>query len=102
MLHEVFIPAGEENGAEAGQMTTVEITRPPTATRNPIGRVIEVHGHLSEPGVDLKVIRAKYALPDAFPEEVLAEAARVAVPVTPQKPRRATISGTGSPSRSTP
>lgn len=82
VLHEVFVPAGEETGAEAGQMVAAEITRPPTATRNPVGRVTQVIGRLSDPGVDLKVIVAKYALPDAFPAEVEAEAARVARAVT--------------------
>jgi ribonuclease R len=81
MLHEVFIPAGEEGGAEAGQMVTVEITRHPTATRNPMGRVTEVLGRLGDPGVDLRIVVAKYDLPAAFPEEVEAEAARVARPV---------------------
>ncbi len=82
MLHEVFIPAGEEGGAEAGQMVKVEITRPPTATRNPMGRVTEVVGRLGDPGVDLRVVVAKFDLPTAFPEEVEAEAARVARPVS--------------------
>jgi ribonuclease R len=81
LLHEVFIPAGEEDGAEAGQMVTVEITRPATATRNPMGRVTRVLGRLGDPGVDLEVVIAKFELPTAFPEEVEAEAARVARPV---------------------
>jgi ribonuclease R len=81
VLHEVFVPAGEESRAVAGQMVAVEITRPPTATRNPVGRVLEVLGRLTDPGVDLKVIVAKYALPDAFPAEVEEEARRVARPV---------------------
>jgi len=81
ILHEIFLPAGEERGALAGQMVTVEITRPPTATRNPAGRVVEVLGRLTDPGVDLKVVVAKHALPDAFPEEVEEEARRVARPV---------------------
>ena len=82
VLHEVFVPAGEEGGARPGTMVAAEITRPPTATRNPAGRVTEVLGLLSDPGVDLKVIVAKYALPDAFPPEVEVEAQGVARPVT--------------------
>jgi ribonuclease R len=77
VLHELFVPAGDEAGARPGQMVLAEITRPPTATRNPIGRVLEVLGRLDEKGVDLKVVVAKYGLPHAFPEEVEAEAARV-------------------------
>jgi ribonuclease R len=83
VLHELFIPTGEGGGATAGQMVTAEITRPPTATRNPMGRVLAVLGRLTDPGVDLKVIVAKYGLPDAFPAEVEDEAREVARPVSP-------------------
>ena len=102
VLHEVFVPAGEESGATAGQMVAVEITRPPTATRNPAGRVLEVLGRLTDPGVDLKVIVAKYGLPDAFPPEVEEEARRVARPVGAEETRGGRTSGAGSPSPSTP
>ncbi len=84
VLHEPFIPAGENGGARSGQMVAVELTRPPTATRNPAGRVLAVLGRLDEPGVDLKVVMAKYGLPDAFPPEVEAEAARVPPDVGPK------------------
>ena len=83
ILHELFIPPGDNGGAKAGEMVSAEITRPPTATRNPSGRVLQVLGRLQDPGVDLKVVMAKYGLPDAFPEEVEAEAARVPSQVGP-------------------
>jgi ribonuclease R len=83
VLHEIFVPPGDEAGAAPGQMVVVEITRPPTATRNPAGRVLEVLGRLDDPGTDLKVIMAKYGLPDAFPPEVEAQAARVPKAVAP-------------------
>jgi ribonuclease R len=83
VLHELFIPSGEDGGAQAGQMVTAEITRAPTATRNPLGRVVDVLGSLDQRGVDLKVVMAKYQLPDAFPPEVEAEAARVPQQVSP-------------------
>jgi ribonuclease R len=78
ILQEFYIPVGEDGGAESGQMVTVEVTQPPTAKRNPIGTVVAVLGRLTDPGVDLKVVMAKYDLPDAFPPEVDAEAERVA------------------------
>jgi len=83
VLHELFIPAGDDGGAKPGQMVLAEITRPPTATRNPIGRVLEVLGVITDPGVDLKVIVAKYGLPSAFPAEVEAEAGQVPREVGP-------------------
>jgi ribonuclease R len=87
VLHEVFVPQGENGGARSGQMVTLEITRPPTATRNPAGRVVDVLGILDDKGVDLKVVMAKYGLPDAFPSEVEAEAGRVPQSVTEKDTR---------------
>jgi len=84
VLHELFIPAGEEGGAKAGEMVLAEITRPPSATRNPIGRALQVLGLITDPGVDLKVIMAKYGLPAVFPPEVEAEAEQVPREVRPQ------------------
>ncbi|HKC13969.1 MAG TPA: ribonuclease R [Vicinamibacteria bacterium] len=83
ILHELFVPPGDNGGAKAGEMVSAEITRPPTATRNPSGRVLAVLGRLQDPGVDLRVVMAKYGLPDAFPEEVEADAARVPSQVGP-------------------
>jgi len=84
VLHEIFIAPDERGGAQPGEMVRAEITQPPTATRNPAGKVVEVLGRLDDPGVDLKVIMAKYELPDAFPEDVEAEAARVPTAVRPE------------------
>jgi ribonuclease R len=77
VLHQLFIPPGQDGGATSGQMVSAEITRPPTATRNPTGRVLEVLGRLEDKGVDLKVVMAKHALPDSFPPDVEEEAVRV-------------------------
>src|SRR6185436_9559676 len=63
VLHEIFIPPGDESGAKPGDMVLSEITRPPTATRNPSGRVLQVLGRLEDPGTDLKVIMAHYVRP---------------------------------------
>jgi ribonuclease R len=80
ILQEFYIPAGEEGGAETGQMVRLDVTQPPSARRNPMGKVVEVLGRLTDPGVDLKVVMAKYDLPDVFPAEVREEAERVARP----------------------
>jgi ribonuclease R len=82
VLHELAIPPGDELGAQSGEMVSAEITRPPSATRNPGGRVLAVLGRLDDPGVDLKVVMAKFELPDAFPPEVEAEAAAVPTSVS--------------------
>ena len=84
VLHELFIAPGDEGGALSGQMVAAELLRPPTATRNPVGRVVKVLGRLEEKGVDLRVVMAKYELPEQFPAEVEEEAARAPQEVRPQ------------------
>ncbi|MGA7856806.1 MAG: RNB domain-containing ribonuclease, partial [Terracidiphilus sp.] len=61
-----------------GLVVDVEITRWPTPTRPPIGRVIEVLGDPEDFGVDVEMMIRKHQLPRIFPENVLAEARAVA------------------------
>src|SRR5512136_71887 len=44
VLADVLIPRGESRGARPGEMVVAEISRWPTATRGPIGRIVEVLG----------------------------------------------------------
>ncbi len=69
--------SGETRGAQPGEMVTAEILRWPTATRNPVGRVIEVLGDVDAPGVDIQIIIRKYNIPDAHSEESVTEANRL-------------------------
>ena len=61
-----------------GLVVDVEITRWPTPTRPPVGRVIEVLGAPDDFGVDVEMMIRKHQLPRVFPENVLAEARAVA------------------------
>lgn len=76
VLVDIHIPAGEHRGATPGDMVVAEITRWPTATRGPLGRVVEVLGRLGDPGVDTRVVIRKYGIPDAHGAEALADAGR--------------------------
>jgi ribonuclease R len=77
ILHDLIVPRGEEAGAQGGDMVVAEISRPPTDKRNPYGRVTSVLGRLDEPGVDRRVVMARYELPESFPPEAEAEALAV-------------------------
>jgi ribonuclease R len=81
VLTDVHVPTGEWASAEPGEMVVVEITRWPTATRGPVGRVIEVLGRIDEPGVDTQIIIRKFHIPDAHGEEAVAEASRLGLAV---------------------
>jgi len=77
VLTDIHVPPGETRHAAAGQMVTAEITRWPTATRGPIGRVVDVLGDADAPGVDTLVIIRKHGLPDAHGPEAVEEARRL-------------------------
>ncbi|MBO8165472.1 MAG: ribonuclease R [Brevibacillus sp.] len=71
---DVFIPKAAYNGAVDGHKVVARITRYPDGRSNPEGEITEILGHKNDPGVDILSIIRKYGLPEAFPEEVLAEA----------------------------
>jgi ribonuclease R len=77
VLMDIFIPSGQEGGAESGEMVIVELTRWPTSTRGAIGRVAEVLGPIDAPGVDTEIIIRKWGIPDAHSDEAIAEATRL-------------------------
>ena len=77
VLSDIQVPSGQWSSAEPGDMVVVEITRWPTATRGPIGHVVEVMGRIEEPGVDTHIIIRKHNIPDAHSEEAVEEARRL-------------------------
>ncbi|MBI2189345.1 MAG: ribonuclease R [Acidobacteria bacterium] len=77
VLTDIHVPTGQWSSAEPGNMVVVEITRWPTATRGPIGHVVEVLGRIDEPGVDTQIIIRKHSIPDAHSEEAVEEARRL-------------------------
>jgi ribonuclease R len=81
VLTDVHLPHGEWGGAEPGQMVVAEITRWPTSTRGPAGRVLEVLGFIDEPGVDTRIIIRKFNIPDTHSEESIVEARRIGTSV---------------------
>ena len=81
VLTDIQIPTGQSSSAEPGEMVLVQITRWPTATRGPVGKVAEVLGNVDEPGVDTRIIIRKFNIPDAHAEEVVEEARRIGTSV---------------------
>jgi ribonuclease R len=81
VLTDIHVPTGQWSSAEPGEMVLVEITRWPTATRGPVGAVVEVLGNIEEPGVDTTIIIRKFNLPDAHSDEAVEEARRLGTAV---------------------
>ena len=82
VLMDIFIPPGQEGGASAREMVTVELTRWPTSTRGAVGRVADVLGDIDAPGVDTEIIIRKYGIPDAHSDEAVKEAVRLGTTVS--------------------
>jgi ribonuclease R len=81
LVADIQIPRAETQGAAPGEMVTVAITRWPSPTRGPAGRVLRVLGAIDDPGVDTEIILQKYDIPDAHPAEAVEEARRLGVAV---------------------
>jgi len=80
---DIHVPSGQAGAAEPNDMVVVQITRWPTATRGPVGRVAEVLGNIDEPGVDTQIIIRKHNIPDAHSDEAVTEARRLGASVKP-------------------
>ncbi|MBH1940251.1 ribonuclease R [Mobilitalea sibirica] len=68
---DIFIPKEHTKGAVDGHKVVVKITNYGDSTQNPEGRVVEILGHINDPGVDIMSVVKSYDLPVDFPEDVM-------------------------------
>ncbi|MEL6210401.1 MAG: VacB/RNase II family 3'-5' exoribonuclease, partial [Pseudomonadota bacterium] len=74
ITHQIVIPPGKHKKAKPGRVVSVEIVEPPTKTSPPIGRVLEVMGELTEPGMETEVAIRSHGLRHRFDKAVGKEA----------------------------
>ncbi len=74
---DIFVPDERSKGAVDGHKVVVELTSYGDETHKPEGRVVEILGHVNDPGVDIMSIVRGYELPVEFGEKVMNQAARV-------------------------
>lgn len=79
---DIFVSKERSKGAVDGHKVVVEITDYGKPGRKPEGKVVEILGHINDPGVDILSIVKAFDLPVAFPEKVLNQAERVAKDVS--------------------
>lgn len=79
---DIFVPVECSKGAVDGHKVVVELTSYGDDRRSPEGKVVEIIGHINDPGTDILSIVNGYDLPLEFPEKVLNQAERVAKPVS--------------------
>ena len=75
---DIFIPKERSKGAVTGHKTVVEITDYGSSQKKPEGKVVEILGHINDPGTDILSLIRAYDLPMEFPVKVLNQAERVA------------------------
>ncbi len=70
---DIFISRENTKGAVTGHKVVVEITDYGEDRRNPEGKVIEILGHINDPGVDILSVIRRYELAVEFTKEVYEE-----------------------------
>ena len=81
-VKDVFVPLERSKGAVTGHKVVVELTKYGGNNKKPEGKVVEIIGHINDPGTDIMSIVKGFDLPTAFSEKVLNQAERVAKEVS--------------------
>lgn len=79
---DIFISLERSKGAVNGHKVVVEITQYGKKGKNPEGKVVEILGHINDPGVDILSIVRAYGLPVEFDPKVMTQVEHVAKPVS--------------------
>ncbi len=75
---DIYIAKRDTKGAVTGHKVVVEITDYGNESRNPEGRIVEILGHINDPGVDILSVIKAYGLPEEFPDAAMEQAERTA------------------------
>lgn len=67
---DILIPREESMSGQAGQVVMVEIIQQPSKNAQPIGRIIEILGEYTAPGMEIEIALRKHDLPYKFPPKV--------------------------------
>ena len=68
---DIYVPGDKSMGAINGHKVVVEIYDYGSHDRKPEGRIVEIIGHINDPGTDIMSIVKDYDIPTIFPEEVM-------------------------------
>ena len=76
-------------GAVTGHKVVVKITKPAGQKRkNPEGKIIEILGHIDDPGVDILSIIRQFNLPTDFPEDVMKQTESIPNVIDPEEAKK--------------
>lgn len=85
MLHDIFIPLEDLNGARNGVKALAKIVDWPAGAKNPVGIIKSILGKQGENNTEMNAILAEYGFPLAFPEKVEKEAQEISPVITEEE-----------------
>ncbi|HTN19794.1 MAG TPA: ribonuclease R [Pelobium sp.] len=85
MLHDIFIPLQDLNGARNGVKALAKIVDWPAGAKNPVGVIKNILGKQGENNTEMNAILAEYGFPLTFPEEVEQEARAISSAISKEE-----------------
>lgn len=82
---DIFIQKERDMHAVSGHKVVVRITDYGNKFKNPEGRIIEILGHVNDPGTDVISIVRAFNIPEEFPEEVMTQVEAIPSEVTEEE-----------------
>lgn len=79
---DIFVPKERSKGAMTGHKVVVELTDYGSDRKSPEGKVVEILGHINDPGVDILSIVRNYELPMEFSAKIMNQVERVSQAVS--------------------
>ena len=77
ITQDILIPVGNEGNAKAGEVVNVALIEQAAKHGKPIGRVVEILGSYTDPGMEIEIALRKHSLPYIFPDTVEALAKKL-------------------------
>ena len=77
ITRDIFVKKEDSLGAVKGHKVVVRITDYGDAKRKPEGKIIEILGHVNDPGVDIMSIVKAYGYETEFPKEVMKQVSQI-------------------------
>lgn len=69
IAEDIFIPKAKCKGAMTGHKVVAHINKYPEKGKNPEGEIVEIIGHINDPGTDILSVVKAYDIPMEFPKE---------------------------------
>ena len=83
--YDIFVPKNKSMGAVSGHKVVVKITDYGTERKNPEGEVVEIIGHINDPGTDILSIVKANGIPMEYPEDVMHQVEAIPDEVDPKE-----------------